>query len=319
MAQEVERRIRDPHLRQIFLRFATYNGSSPYRTPATFNIIPYVEAKFGAWYVRGGLTRIAEKLAELAEKLGVKFRYSTTAAAWYGDHAVAEDGTRCRASYLICNADVLGAMTGFLSPRCKGSVREKILQPALSSSGFILFLGVRGRDARLAQHNIFFSNDYPREFGQIHNQKISPTEPTIYISISARSDSDHAPPDHDNYFVMVNVPARSAPWSEEEIQAYQDLILRRLDVFGFHLPERIVSEWAFTPTDFATRDLAFQGSLYGWASHSVRTSLFRPPLRAPGKRNVFFVGGTTHPGGGIPLVLLSGKMVADSVERDIAS
>ncbi len=320
MAQEVERRIRDPHVRQILLRFATYNGSSPYRTPATFNIIPFIEAEFGAWYVRGGLIRIASELAALAEKLGVRFRCGTTATAWYGDHAVAEDGTRCRASYLVCNGDVLGAQTGFLAPRCKGPAREKLLRPPLSSSGFILFLGVRGRDPRLAQHNIFFSNDYPREFGQIHDQKISPTEPTIYISISARSDPDHAPPDHDNYFVLVNVPAREEPWNEPEIHAYQDLILRRLEVFGFKdLPERIVTEWAFTPTDFATRDLAYRGALYGWASHSVRTSLFRPPLRAGSTRNVFFVGGTTHPGGGIPLVLLSGKMVADAVQREIAS
>jgi phytoene desaturase len=319
MAQEVERRIRDPHLRQIFLRFATYNGSSPYKTPATFNIIPYVEAEYGAWYVRGGLTRIAQELAALAERLGVKFRYNTTAAAWYGDHGVAEDGTRCRASYLVCNGDVLGAKTGFLAARCNAEAREKILRPALSSSGFILFLGVRGSDPRLAQHNIFFSNDYPREFGQIHNQKISPTEPTIYISISARSDPEHAPADHDNYFVLVNVPARAEPWTEEEIQAYQGVILRRLAAFGFKdLPERIVSEWAFTPTDFAARDLAYQGSLYGWASHSMRTSLFRPPMRGAG-RNVFFAGGTTHPGGGIPLVLLSGKMVAEAIRREAKS
>ena len=96
-------------------------------------------------------------------------------------------------------------------------------------------------------------------------------------------------------------------------------MLQRLASFGFgDLPQRIVAERIFTPTDFATRDLAHHGALYGWASHSVRTSLFRPPLRAPGTRNVFFTGGTTHPGGGIPLVLLSGKMVADLIEQQIA-
>jgi phytoene dehydrogenase-like protein len=96
-------------------------------------------------------------------------------------------------------------------------------------------------------------------------------------------------------------------------------VLERLGKFGFDdLPSRIVTQRTFTPTDFATRDLAHHGALYGWASHSIRTSLLRPPLRAPENPNIYFVGGTTHPGGGIPLVLLSGKMVADMIQREAA-
>jgi phytoene desaturase len=321
LAAEVDRRISDPHLRQIFLRFATYNGSSPYLTPATFNIIPYVEAEFGAWYVRGGMAKIAEALAALAQRNGVAFRFNTTATGWNGTEASAQDGLRSRADFLICNADALSARAGFLSGLFSPQAREKALRPELSTSGFILFLGVRGCDPRLGQHNIFFSDDYPREFAEIHGEKISPTEPTIYISISSRTDPDHAPADHDNYFVLVNAPARDPkqPWTKAEARGYRDLMLRGLERFGFgDLPGRIVAERIFTPSDFAARDLAHHGALYGWASHSVRTSLFRPPLRAPGTRNVFFAGGTTHPGGGIPLVLLSGKMAADLVQRETA-
>lgn len=321
LAREVERRLSNPRLRQIFLRFATYNGSSPYLTPATFNIIPYVEAEFGAWYVRGGMVRIAQELTALAQRSGVTFRYQTTATAWDGREATAQDGFHSRADFLVCNADTLGARTGFLSSIFSSDAREKALRPALSTSGFIMFLGVRGRDSRLGHHNIFFSDNYPKEFAEIHEEKISPNEPTIYISISARTDAGHAPDDHDNYFILVNVPARdpAQPWSEAEAKGYRDLVLKRLERFGFeNLPERIVTERIFTPSDFATRDLAHHGALYGWASHSIRTSLFRPPLRAPGTRNVFFVGGTTHPGGGIPLVLLSGKMVAELIQRETA-
>ncbi len=321
LAREVERRIADPYLRQIFLRFATYNGSSPYLTPATFNIIPYVEAEFGAWYVRGGMPRIAEALAALAERQGATLHYGRTATGWNGREATAADGTRTGADFLICNGDALTSQTGFLSNLYDERARWEIRRPPLSTSGFILFLGVRGRDPRLGHHNIFFSNNYQREFAQIHRARIHPDEPTIYISISARSDSTHAPEGHDNYFVLVNAPARNPlrPWTEEEIDLYRELIVARLEAFGLTgLSERIVSQRTFTPTDFATRDLAYHGALYGWASHSVRTSLFRPPLRAPGTRNVFFVGGTTHPGGGIPLVLLSGKMVADLVQREAA-
>ena len=319
LAAEVERRISDPRLRQIFLRFATYNGSSPYFTPATFNIIPYVEAEFGAWYVRGGMAKIAEALAALAQRNGVMFRFNTTATGWNGTEATAHDGFRGRADFLVCNADVLSARTGFLSGLTQRSQQKALLRPPLSSSGFILFLGVRGCDARLGHHNIFFSDHYAEEFTEIHGKKISPTEPTIYISASSRTDPDHAPEGHDNYFVLVNAPARDPkqPWTKTEAQGYRDLVLKRLERFGFDdLPSRIVAERIFTPSDFATRDLAHHGALYGWASHSIRTSLLRPPLRAPGTRNVFFAGGTTHPGGGIPLVLLSGKMVADLIQRE---
>ena len=316
LAKEVERRITEPHLRQIFLRFATYNGSSPYLTPATFNIIPYVEAEFGPWYVRGGLVKIAEALGALAERNGVAFRFNTTAVDWDGSEAKAQDGFRAKADFLVCNADVLSAKTGFLSRVTSSIEQEKVLRPPLSTSGFIMFLGIRGREPSLGHHNIFFSDHYRSEFVELHYNKSMPTEPTIYISISSRTDLDHAPGNHDNYFVLVNAPARESdlPWSKSEAHAYRDLVLKRLEAFGLRdLPGRIVAEQTFTPTDFAVRDLAHHGALYGWASHSIRTSLFRPSLHKGG--NVYFVGGTTHPGGGIPLVLLSGKMVAEMIAR----
>jgi phytoene desaturase len=319
LAQEVGRRISDPHLRQIFLRFATYNGSCPFATPATFNIIPYVESEFGAWYVRGGMVKVAQAMAALAQRNGVTFRFNTTATNWDGNEASAQDGFRRRADILICNGDVLSAQNGFLAGIFSPRQKRKIIAPPLSTSGFILFLGVRGRDPRLGHHNIFFSDDYPQEFAEIHQEKIAPREPTIYISISARTDPGHAPDGHDNWFVLVNAPARdpNEPWTTAEAEGYRDLVLQRLGKFGINdLPRRIVAERTFTPTDFATRDLAYHGALYGWASHSIRTSLFRPPLRAPGAKNVYFTGGTTHPGGGIPLVLLSGKMVAEMIQRE---
>jgi phytoene desaturase len=321
LAEEVERRISDPYLRQIFLRFATYNGSSPYRTPATFNIIPYVESEFGAWYVRGGMAKIAEALAALAQRNGVTFRFNTTAIDWSGKEATAQDGTRASADFLICNGDVITAQTTFLSKFTSESRQEALLKPPLSNSGFILFLGVRGTEPRLGHHNIFFSDHYEYEFHEIHKRAISPTEPTIYISVSARTDPRHAPLDHDNYFVLVNAPARdpAQPWTDAEARSYRDLVFARLAQFGLTgLAERVVTERIFTPSDFAARDLAHHGSLYGWASHSIGASLFRPPLRAPGAGNIYFTGGTTHPGGGIPLVLLSGKMVADMIQKKAA-
>jgi phytoene desaturase len=264
------------------------------------------------------MAKIAEALTALAQRNGVTFRFHTTATDWTGQEATAEDGTRATADFLICNGDVITAQTTFLARLTSESRQKALLKPPLSNSGFILFLGVRGCDPRLGHHNIFFSDHYPHEFHEIHQRVISPTEPTIYISVSSRTDPSHAPAGHDNYFILVNAPARdpAQPWTETEARGYRDLVLARLERFGFaDLPQRIVAERIFTPTDFAARDLAHRGSLYGWASHSVQASLFRPPLRAPGTETVYFAGGTTHPGGGIPLVLLSGKMIAEMIQR----
>jgi phytoene desaturase len=317
LAQEVERHFSNPYLRQIFLRFATYNGSSPYQTPATFNIIPFVEAEFGSWYVRGGMNKIGEALHALAVRNGVTFRFNTTATGWDKKTARADDGSRTKADFVVCNGDVLTSSMTWLARVTSKSRQKALLKPPLSTSGFILFLGVRDCDYALSHHNIFFSDHYPYEFHEIHDLKETPREPTIYISISSWTDPDHAPPDHDNYFVLVNVPARdpAQPWTPLEAQTYRDLVLDRLAQFGLaNLRERIVAERYFTPTDFAERDLAYHGALYGWASHSIRRSLFRPSMQGPGR--VHFAGGTTHPGGGIPLVLLSGKMVADKIQRE---
>ena len=175
LADEVNQRIADPHLRQIFLRFATYNGSSPYSTPATFNIIPYVEATFGPWYVRGGMMKIAHELPPSPQRNGVTFRFNTTAVAWNNNTATANDGTTSHGDILICNANVLSARTGFLASITPAKTQRDLLQQPLSTSGFILFLGVRGRDPRLGHHNIFFPDDYPREFAEYSSRKYRPT------------------------------------------------------------------------------------------------------------------------------------------------
>ncbi|HSI86040.1 MAG: phytoene desaturase family protein [Candidatus Methylacidiphilales bacterium] len=337
----------DAFLQQLFNRFATYNGSSPYQTPATFNIIPYVEAEFGAWYPRGGLVSIAREIEKLAREMGVVFRFGETAADFAPSHrpssvsglfgAVAEpsggtitstSGRWAEVDALICNADVLTARGTFLrsltSPEELNSIRSK----PLSCSGFILYLGVRHRYPQLRHHNIFFSDDYPREFADIFDRKQLPSQPTIYISISARTDPariSSAPgplpsSERDNYFVLINAPAwpDEKPLDEAEKQRYRNVILDRLEHMGLTgLRGHIEEEQIFTPKDFAERDLTWQGSLYGWASHSIGTALFRPPMRMRSDARVWCCGGTTHPGGGIPLVLLSGKMAAEAVAREL--
>jgi len=315
LAKAVDAHFEDPHLRQLFQRFATYNGSSPYRTPATFNIISHVESHFGAWYIRGGMARLAECLTQLAEKAGVEL---------FRDHEVirlSEEGLLCRngrrvvADVYVVNGDVIRAHRDWI--RLPGHRREsqRLQSKELSLSGLVLFLGVKKRHARLSHHNIFFSQDYAAEFHQLFEEKKFPEDPTIYVNITSRSSPDDAPEGCDNYFVLVNAPAEihRINWATEAPR-HAARVIAKLESCGLTgLGRQIRHQHIFTPADFARRDLCLNGALYGWASHGPLTSLLRPPLQSRLRPNLYFTGATTHPGGGIPLVLLSARMVARSI------
>lgn len=322
----------DPHLVQLFDRFATYNGSSPYQTPAAFNIIPYVEAKFGGWYVRGGLYRIARALERICRELGVTFFTDTevegissekeSSRAHSGPfHLRTANGKTGTFDVVVCNQDVLSAYPRFLDEReIERFQRDRLdkLDPAIS--GFILYLGVMREYPELSHHNIFFSDDYPGEFHQIFDERQPPGEPTIYVAIHSKDDPDRAPAGCENWFVLVNAPALAADSSlnwPTFAQSYGDNIIRRLeDRFGLSgLSDAIRVRRHFTPADFQTRYLARAGSLYGFASHGVQAAFQRPRLQPRGWKDFYFVGGSTHPGGGLPLVCLSGQMVADKILR----
>lgn len=330
----------DPHLVQLFNRFATYNGSSPYQTPAAFNIIPYVEARFGGWYVKGGLYEIARALERVCRELGVEFRLGAEVTGC-GRAALSEYARGIRPSWLVttgegspplplpqrafdfvvCNQDVLSATPRFLA----GAGAHRPTPPTKADpaiSGFVMYLGVDKSFPRLEHHNIFFSDDYPAEFRQLFEDRRPADEPTIYVAVHSKDDPDRAPPGCENWFVLVNAPALTdddrVDWPVIA-RAYGDRILERLETrFGLEgLRRHVRVRRHFTPADFETRYLAHRGSLYGFASHGVRAAFQRPAMRPPGTEGFYFVGGSTHPGGGLPLVCLSGRMAADHLLRQL--
>ena len=308
----------DPHLVQMFDRFATYNGSSPYRTPAAFNIIAYVEAKFGGWYVKGGLYEIARALERICREHGVEFHLNSEISGVHRtDNAWRVQGDSPHGdtfNTVVCNQDVLSFT------RAEPAMRKSLQNKDPSISGFILYLGVARQYPQLSHHNIFFSDDYPAEFRQLFDHRQPADEPTIYVAVHSKADPDRAPPGCENWFVLVNAPALTADGRVDWpaiAEAYGDRIIHRLETrFGFDgLHAAIQVRQHFTPADFQGRYLAHAGSLYGFASHGVRAAFQRPGLQPPGKPNFYFVGGSTHPGGGLPLVCLSGQMVADKILR----
>lgn len=316
---------RSPKLQQLFNRFATYNGSSPYRTPATFALIPFVEFGLGAWYVRGGIYEIPKALTRLAKELGVEIKTNCEVEKILFTNSEAigvklKTGEEIKSDFVISNADAVETYRSLIASENRRSFPDKKIENIEPScSGFVLLLGVKKRFPQLAHHNIFFSDNYRAEFDRIFREKRPAENPTVYVCAASRTDNTQAPENCENLFVLVNAPYTSAQvdW-ETEKKSYRDLIVKKLENFGLeNLENSIEVEQIITPADFETKYRANRGSIYGVSSNGTFAAFLRPPNQSRDVKNLFFVGGATHPGGGMPLVMLSGKMAAELIQREI--
>lgn len=317
MGQSLRRYFKDSHLLQLFSRYATYNGSDPERTPATFNVISYVEMVFGSWHVRGGIYRIVEALAQLARELGVELRTSAPVCKLAfgpgGRHVEGcqlEGGEVLRASRIVVNADAVTALCGPLMaghPRAR-SWRRRWEKAEVSGSGYVLLLGLNRPFEALACHNIFFCGDYRQEFREIFDVPAPLRDPTLYISAPSKVDPSQAPAGQEGWFVLVNAPSldRFEAWPDDYVEHLVSLLEAR--VGGFHRDD-ILFQKALSPTFLRDRYGAWEGSIYGPSSNSLREAFFRVANISP-VRGLSFAGGSAHPGGGIPLVLTSGRLAA---------
>ena len=319
----------DEHLRQLFDRYATYNGSSPYQVASVYSIIPYVELASGGWYLRGGIYTLAQALGRLARELGVCIETDCNVQrilVEYGEArgVVLDDGRVRRCDVVIANSDVVTTHRELLSPTvCSTRLVHHLSALEPSCSGFVLMLGVNKEYSQLAHHNIFFSDDYEAEFDDLFAHHIPLRNPTIYICATSRSDSTQAPVKHENLFVLVNAPYLTAAsnW-KRDAAPYRERILNLLASYPQanlgDLREHIVCEAMLTPEDFRRKYGANRGSIYGLSSNQRMAPFTRPGNRSKEIDNLYFVGGSTHPGGGVPLVMLSGKIVAEMVAGESA-
>ena len=317
----------DEHVCQLFDRYATYNGSSPYEVAAVYSIIPYIELAFGGWYLQGGMYTLAQALGEVAEELGVCVQTSCRVRHILVERGrargvVLEDGRVLRSDVVIANSDVVTTHREMLATTCSERIRQRMERLEPSCSGFVLMLGADKHYPQLAHHNIFFSDDYAAEFDDLFVRHIPQSNPTIYICVTSRSDASQAPKGYENLFVLVNAPyltensnwQRDAPIYRERIF---DLLAANTQAGLEDLRQHIVCEAMLTPEDFQRLYGANQGSIYGLSSNQRMAPFTRPGNRSKMIRDLYFVGGSTHPGGGIPLVTLSGKIVAELVEKDV--
>ena len=308
---------KDPKLKQMINRFATYNGSSPYLAPQFFSIIPYTEHKFGPWYVKGGIYKIAEALRKLCDEIGVGINF--------GMELTGFESTDGKISDLIFKdsggenhevRDFDQAILNFTSlPELMQD--DYLIDDDWSSSGFILFLGMKKEFTSVAHHNIFFSDNYEREFIDIFEKKIPATDMTVYLSTTSKNEPDDAPSNCENWFVLVNVPYMTdeTTWNNQAKEKYADDVIEKLERFNYvfegSIRDKIQFREIFSPLEFRDKYGSEFGSIYGLSSNSLYTLMKRPKNRSPKFKNLFFAGGNTHPGGGVPLCFLSGKIVAD--------
>jgi len=321
MDEAVRSFFKDGRVIQLFNRYATYNGSNPFEAPATLNIIPHVEHELGAYVPEEGITTIPVALYKLALEVGVKFEFNTKVErVFYKNkkifavHANKYDQF-CNA--VICNSDITFAYSQMINlPKAKKHLKK--IHHDASSSAMVFYWGVKGTSDNLAVHNILFSEHYYKEFDDIFVKKISPEEPTIYIYISSKYSPTDAPAGHENWYVMINAPFNYNQIWRNEIQYVRDEIIERVKrTLGIDLTGRIVSEEILTPDMIEENTLSYRGSLYGMSSNGRYNAFLRQSNRSSDITGLYFCGGSAHPGGGMPLVVLSGMHAANCMEEDL--
>ncbi|MBC5775684.1 phytoene desaturase [Pontibacter sp. KCTC 32443] len=298
---------------QLLDRFATYNGSDPYQAPATLNIIPHLEHGIGAFYPKGGIYSIAASLVKLAEELGVQFRYNEKVEQIFVTNnkvtGVRTTTGKYTADVVVSNMDVVPTYRRLLPDQ---PAPERTLQQPRSSSALIYYWGINKEFPQLHLHNIFFSGNYKTEFEHIFKHKTISQDPTVYVNITSKLEPEDAPAGSENWFVMVNVPHHQGQKWEELTAVTRETVLRKLSqMLHIDLEPLIEQEQVLDPLTIESRTSSFAGALYGSSSNNRLAAFLRHPNFSNKLNSLYFCGGSVHPGGGIPLCLLSAKIVAD--------
>ena len=323
----------DPRLVTLVDRYATYSGSDPRQVPAALATIPYIEQNFGAYHVAGGLRELGRALFERCVSLGIDFKFNTKIAQVRkvnnNFQVMASDSSTEIFDVVVANADAHTVYHSILDqslPEVRSAKRNlKKVTPSLS--GFVINLALTGKTPELAHHNVFFPADYDDEFNSVFGKFEStsgtsgtprPTpKPAIYICNP--QDEAMAPDGDESWFVLVNAPRHDpqngVDWSSAELVSnYADSIVDQIGAAGFDISPRIKWQSAISPAQLEQRTGAHGGSIYGSSSNGMRAAFLRP-RNVTEIENFYLVGGSSHPGGGLPLVAMSADIVAQKIGR----
>lgn len=323
MHEGIDKRIRNKQFRDMLSYFIKYVGSSPYDAPAVLNMMIYMQHAQGVWYVPGGMQRLADALVTLAEEIGVKFYTGQKVARLEQSKdqitgALLEDGTKLTADYYVSNMEVIPAYETLLEEKKQFTNKlKRKFEPA--SSGLVMHLGVKNSYPQLGHHNFFFSENMKEQMNAIFQEHRLPDDPVIYLVNVNKTDPTQAPEGYENIKVLPHIPyIQDKPISQEEYEAFGERVLEKLERMGLtDLRKNIVTKDIWTPEDIKRVYGSDRGAIYGTVSNRKKNKGFKHPKQSERYNNLYFVGGTVNPGGGMPMVTLSGQQVSDMiVERD---
>lgn len=317
--EAIDKYISNAHFRDMLAYFVKYVGSSPYDAPAILNMMIYMQHTQGAWYVPGGMHKIAEGMVKLGKEAGVEFYTNTEVVRLETvneriTQAKLADGSVITADYFISNMEVIPAYRHLLSEK-ESFVKklEKKFEPA--SSGYVMHLGVEGSYEQLAHHNFFFSKNSRKNFDEIFHKKELPMDPTIYLVNVNKTDEGQTVPGHENIKILPHIPyIPDQPFTQVEYQDFEERVLDKLERMGLDgLRERIVTRNVWLPEDIKENYYSHRGAIYGTVSDRKDNKGFKHSKESELYDNLYFVGGTVNPGGGMPMVTLSGQQVHDKI------
>ena len=310
---------KNPKLVQLFNRYATYNGSSPYKTPGIMSMIPHLEMHYGTFFPKGGMHQISTSLYEFAKEQGVNFKLGQPVESIIvkNKRAVGAISNKKRhdAQIVVSNMDVFPTYKKLLKDQ---PYPKKTLEQERSSSALIFYWGISKEFPQLDLHNILFTESYPMEFNALFEKKTLYKDPTIYINITAKEEARDAPEGHENWFVMINAPGNyGQDWDTLKKEARKNIVSKINSVLKTNIEEFITTEFILDPVGIENNTSSYRGALYGAASNDKFAAFLRHPNFSRSIKNLYFCGGSVHPGGGIPLSLLSAKIVSDLVPNPI--
>lgn len=307
--------LQEPHLIQLFNRFATYNGSSPYQTPGIMSLIQHLESHYGTFLPQGGMEQISQSLYRLAQRQGVQFHFDQKVdeilVANKKAVGVRVGTTKHPADCVVSNMDVFPTYKHLLPTE---KMPKNVAREERSSSAVIFYWGIKRTFPQLDLHNIFFSDDYPAEFRAIFETKELYDDPTVYVNITAKNEKKDAPEGGENWFVMINAPAdHGQDWDALTNRLREKVLAKLSRQLGVELSAYIEEETVMRPPDIQAKTQSHLGALYGSSSNNKMAAFLRHPNFSKKVNGLFFCGGSVHPGGGIPLCLLSAKIVSEQI------
>ncbi len=305
----------NPNLIQLFDRYATYNGSSPFQASGLYSMIAHLEINNGTFFPTEGMRSIVDSLYDLAIEQGVDFAFNEPSVSINQEtvYQVNLSNSSVEAERVVSAIDCVTFYKNVLKDE---KLASKYAAKERSSSAIIFYWAIEKVIPELQLHNILFSSSYEREFNSIFKFDEIPKDPTIYLHVSSVANPQDAPANGQNWFLMINTPAGVVP-SDEQKNSLRKMIHRLIqEKFNVDISQAVLHEKVWDAAGIETDTGSFMGALYGASSNAKLAALTRHGNTSKKYKKAYFVGGTVHPGGGIPLVLKSAKIVANIIEKE---